>query len=302
MPAWHFVGGKGGVGKTTCATALALRSARRRRTLLVSTDPASSLTDALGVRVGSDPAPIARAGHLSAANLDASLAFERWIAPRRALLASIALRGTYLDEADVGRLLRLSLPGLDEIVGLLGVVQMASGGDYDEVVVDTAPTGHTLRLLAAPSLLGSTARLLDAFQSHHREIVSAVRGAYVPDAADRLIADLEDDGSALIAMLRDPSVTRLSWVTHAEPMALEETTDAVQVLEAAGLRPHHADRQSARPGHHRVLRVVPCAPPVSDQGTGAARPQNCLRSSSLACRNFRANLEVSRPLRVWLRQ
>ena len=238
MPAWHFVGGKGGVGKTTCATAFALRSARRRRTLLVSTDPASSLADALGVRVGSAPARIARGLRLSAANLDASSAFERWIAPRRALLASIALRGTYLDEADVGRLLRLSLPGLDEIVGLLGVVQMASARHYDEVVVDTAPTGHTLRLLAAPSLLGSTARLLDAFQSHHREVVSAVRGAYVADAADRLIADLEDDGRALIAMLRDPSVTRLSWVTHAEPMALEETMDALQVLEAAGLRPH----------------------------------------------------------------
>ena len=159
------------------------------------------------------------------------------MAPRRALLASIALRGTYLDEEDIGRLLRLSLPGLDEIVGLLGVVQMASAGDYDEVVVDTAPTGHTLRLLAAPSLLGSTARLLDAFQSHHREIVSAVRGTYVADAADRLIAELDDEGNALIAMLRDPTVTRLSWVTHPEPMALEETADALRTLDAARLRP-----------------------------------------------------------------
>ncbi len=126
MPAWHFVGGKGGVGKTTCATAFALRSARRRRTLLVSTDPASSLADASASE--SDPIlhGLREAARLSAANLDASSAFERWLAPRRALLASIALRGTYLDEEDVGRLLRLSLPGLDEVVGLLGVVQMAS--------------------------------------------------------------------------------------------------------------------------------------------------------------------------------
>jgi len=236
MPAWHFVGGKGGVGKTTCAAAFAIRAARRRRTLLVSTDPASSLTDALGVRVGAAPRSIPGAGRLAAANLDASLAFEQWVATRRSLLASIALRGTYLDEQDVGRLLRLSLPGLDEIVGLLGVVQMAAA-DYDEVVVDTAPTGHTLRLLAAPSMLGAAARLLDVLQAHHREIVSAVRGEYVPDAADQLIAELDADGAALVALLRDPATTRLSWVTHPEPMALEETSDALAALTAAGIRP-----------------------------------------------------------------
>ena len=152
----------------------------------------------------------------------------------RALLASIALRGTYLDEEDVGRLLRLSLPGLDEIVGLLGVVQMASGRDYDEVVVDTAPTGHTLRLLAAPALLGRVAGLLDGLQSHHREVVSAVRGEYYADSADSLIAELEHDGQSLAALLRNPERTRLTWVTLAEPMALEETKDAVAALARSG--------------------------------------------------------------------
>jgi len=236
MPAWHFVGGKGGVGKTTCAAALAIRAARRHRTLLVTTDPASSLTDVLGIRVDATPRRIPGGGRLAAANLDASAAFDKWIAPRRSLLASIALRGTYLDEEDVGRLLRLSLPGLDEIVGLLGVVQMAAA-DYDEVIVDTAPTGHTLRLLAAPSMFGSAARLLDALQAHHRQIVSAVRGEYIVDAADQLIAELDEDGAALVALLRDPASTRLSWVTHPEPMALEETSDALAALTAAGIRP-----------------------------------------------------------------
>ncbi|HEY7058729.1 MAG TPA: ArsA family ATPase, partial [Vicinamibacterales bacterium] len=237
MPTWHFVGGKGGVGKTTCAAAFAIRSATRHRTLLVSTDPASSLSDALGLRVGSAPRPVPGSGQLWAANLDAAKVFASWLAPRRDLIASMALRGTYLDEEDVGRLLRLSLPGLDEIVGLLGLVRLASKGRYDEVIVDTAPTGHTLRLLSAPSLFGVAARLLDGFQAHHREVVSALRGRYTADAADRLIVELEADGATLAGMLRDREVTRLSWVCHAEPMALEETADAIATLTASGLRP-----------------------------------------------------------------
>ena len=207
MPAWHFVGGKGGVGKTTCATAFALRSARRRRTLLVSTDPASSLADALGVRVGiRSCTDCARPAACTAANLDASSAFERWIAPRRGA-AGIDCPPRHLPGRS-GRRTPAAVVAARARRDRRSVGCRADGvgGDYDEVVVDTAPTGHTLRLLAAPSLLGRTARLLDAFQSHHREVVSAVRGAYVADAADRLIAELEDDGRALVAMLRDPSV------------------------------------------------------------------------------------------------
>ena len=66
------------------------------------------------------------ARHLYAANVDASTAFERWLAPRRALLAAIALRGTYLDDEDVARLLKLSLPGIDEVIGLLEITRMAA--------------------------------------------------------------------------------------------------------------------------------------------------------------------------------
>ena len=92
------------------------------------------------------------------------------------------MRGTYLDDEDVARLLALSLPGIDEVIGLIEVVRLGAG--FDRVVVDTAPTGHTLRLLAAPVLLERVAALLDGLQSHHRAVVSALRGAYRADAAD----------------------------------------------------------------------------------------------------------------------
>ena len=103
------------------------------------------------------------------------------------------------------------------------------------VIVDTAPTGHTLRLLAAPALLGRVAGVLDSLQSHHRAVVSALRGSYRGDAADSLIAELEREGEGLAAMLRDREASEVTWVTLPEPMALEETSDALAALAAAGI-------------------------------------------------------------------
>jgi arsenite-transporting ATPase len=204
----------------------------------VTTDPASSLSAVLKTDIGSSPTPVRGAKHLRAANVDASTAFDRWLAPRRALLAAIALRGTYLDEEDVARLLKLSLPGIDEVIGLLEITRMARGpeSEFDTVIVDTAPTGHTLRLLAAPALLGRVAGVLDHLQSHHRAVVAALRGSYQGDAADSLIVELEREGEALAAMLRDPGASEVTWVTLPEPMALEETSDALASLAAAGIR------------------------------------------------------------------
>ena len=219
------MGGKGGVGKTTCAAAIALRRARRGRTLLVSTDPAASLSHAARV------AP--RARHLDVRRVDAHAAFRTWLAPRKDVLAAIALRGTYLDAEDVNRLLNLSLPGIDEVAALLEIIQVAEAG-YEHVVIDTAPTGHTLRLLEMPSLYQRLADVLDMLQSHHRGVVSALTGRYAQDAADRFIAGLAEDAAGLIARLRDDR-SEFVWVTLPEPMALEETADAISALSTAGI-------------------------------------------------------------------
>lgn len=223
------------MGKTTCAAITALRLAGdspASRILLVTTDPASSLASALEAGVTDRPAAVSGAGGLFAANVAAAAAFERWLERRRPLVAQIAVRGTYLDDEDVARLLRLSLPGIDEVIGLIEVLRLSEG--FERVVVDTAPTGHTLRLLAAPVLLGRVAALLDTLQAHHRAVVSALRGSYRADAADMLIADLQREGQTLTALLRHPA-TDISWVTLPEPMALEETADALETLAEQGI-------------------------------------------------------------------
>ena len=167
--------------------------------------------------------------------VDAARAFEAWLAPRKDVLTTIAVRGTYLDEEDARRLLALSLPGIDEVAALLEIVRLPAAS-YEQVVVDTAPTGHTLRLVAMPALSARLAEVLNGLQAHHRDVVRALTGRDLQDAADRLIASLAEDSALLMRRLRDAADCEFVWVTLPEPMALEETSDAVGALAEQGIR------------------------------------------------------------------
>jgi len=233
----RFFGGKGGAGKTTLAAASALAEAEAgRRVLVVSTDPAHSLGDALGFSLrGRTRRVPTRRGVLHAVELDADRALGRWMARRRAALRAIALHGTLLERREVDRLLRLALPGVDELIGLIEVMRLAGTRRHDTVVVDTAPTGHALRLLATPALLARIAEVLDGLYAKHRFLARHLRGEYRPDAADALIAELDDEARALTARLRDPTQTELVWVTLPEVLSLRETAAAVGQLAALGI-------------------------------------------------------------------
>lgn len=246
VPTITFFGGKGGVGKTTCAAATAVvRAANGRRVIVISTDPAHSLGDALRARVGARPTRVRLAGdrtlarrktgRLDAVELDADRVLERWLDEHRSVLVSIGERGTYLDRDDIERLMDLSFPGVSELLALRRIVQLVSSGDYDDAIVDTAPTGHTLRLLSTPEALERLASVLDILQQKHRALVEAVNRAYRADAADRLIAGMAEEAAQLRDMLRDSSRARFVWVTLAEPLAIEETRDALRSLEEDGI-------------------------------------------------------------------
>jgi arsenite/tail-anchored protein-transporting ATPase len=209
---------------------------RGTRTLVVSTDPAPSLADAFIRPLGSDPRAIpTRRGILHAVEIDAPAALGRWLEDRRKALERIALRGTWLDQDDVSRLLQLSLPGIDELAALLEVSRLAATGAYDLVVVDTAPTGHTLRMFDTPEVLAALASVFDSMQDKHRVVVSALRGRWSPDAEDVFISGMDDDAKQLAALLRDPGRAQYSWITLPEMMAVEETADAVSALAQRGI-------------------------------------------------------------------
>jgi arsenite-transporting ATPase len=208
---------------------------RGRRVLLVSMDPAHSLGDALDTPLTRSARRVGSARFLEAVELDADRALARWLSPRRPTLGTIAERGTYLDREDVGRFLGLSLPGVDELIGLLELARLASAHPYDEVVVDTAPTGHTLRLLDMPATLRRIAGVLDDMQSKHRFLAESRGGRYRIDDADRLVDEIDTHGQALAGMLRDPTRCTFTWVLLAERLALEEARDGVRRLDDAGI-------------------------------------------------------------------
>lgn len=236
----HIFGGKGGVGKTTCAAAAALAAAEGagQRVLVVSTDPAHSLGDALlksSKRLAPEPTQIATGrGKLLAAEIATGPAIARWTAEHRDAVRTLAERGTYLDGDDVDGFLDLTLPGGDELIAWLEIDRLARESNCEEVVVDTAPTAHTLRLLASPDTLRRFAALLDRLDDRHREM-AAHFGAWKPGAAEALIAGLEAEGRSLEERLRDPKTTTLTWVLLPEALAIAETKDALTALDEAGI-------------------------------------------------------------------
>ena len=204
--------------------------------LLVSTDPAHSLGDLLDLRLGPAARRVpTRRGSLHAAELDADAALARFVKARRGQLARILSRGTYLDDDDIESLLRLALPGVDELIGLLELTRLGEARAYDEVVVDTAPTGHTLRLLAMPRTLERMAEVLDDMQAKYRFLAESLGGRYRPDAADALVDEIGGDGRRLHALLRDRGRCAFSWILLPEALALEEARDALTALGAGGL-------------------------------------------------------------------
>lgn len=223
-------GGKGGVGKTTCAAAAALYLARQhpaRSLLLVSTDPAHSLADCFA---GCPPVE-----NLALRELDPQESLARFKARHEEHLRTIALRGTFLDQADVARFLDLSVPGMDEVMALLEIVAWVKEERYACIVADTAPAGHTLRLLALPALMRQWVSALDTMLAKHRYMVRLYRGAYRKDAADLYLEETAADLTNLWALLRSPERCRFVPVMLAEALSIHVTRVMVSELERLGL-------------------------------------------------------------------
>lgn len=256
--------GKGGVGKTTTAAATAALAARRGvKTLLVSTDAAHSLADALAVADDLGPDPVEIEGSLSALQVDTRSAFERsWHEVQRYLLALFDAGG--VDPVEAAEL--TVLPGAEEVLALLAVRDQVRSGRHDLVCVDCAPTAETLRLLRLPDLLGWWAgRLFPAERRvvrSLRPLLGRVSSLPVPDdavfeAVARLQAELADVRSLLV----DPAVTSVRLVLTPEAVVVAE---ARRTLTALSLHGYHVDGVLAN-------RVFPAGGDHWRQGWAAAQ-------------------------------
>lgn len=275
LPPITFVVGKGGVGKTTCAAALALRASRSADTLLVSTDPARALPSVLAHSVGSEPGPVSYAPALQARMLEASSLREHFMSEWRDVLAVILDRGTYLDDADIAPMVDTALPGGDEIFAALELARLFAERReptaHRRIVIDTAPTGHTLRLLALPRTFRALVRLLDAMQDKHRFMVRTLTRAYRRDRADEFLAEMQGYADTLDATFRDHDRCGALLVTNAQPVVEAESRRYLEHLDTLGVRVAGAVwNGETAPGDLPVVSryVVPRLPdpPVGESG------------------------------------
>ena len=211
-------GGKGGVGKTTCATAAALRMsalAPSRSLLLVSTDPAHSVRDSLAGHVPS--------GNLQVLELDAQQYLTAFREQNGPMLREIAAAGTFLDDEDINQFLSLSLPGLDELMAFFEISSWVEARRYDCIVVDTAPSGHTLRLLAMPELIQRWLGMLEALLAKRRYMRRVFSRDSSPDRLDLFVTQWKSSLQRMESLLRDPARSQFVPVTIAEPLGVHVT-------------------------------------------------------------------------------
>ena len=259
-----FVGGKGGVGKTTVSSALALACADRgERVLLVSTDPAHNLTQLWQRQLGDDPVTVevtaapstggTAGGRVDAVEIDPQLTVDRHLDSVRETMRQLLPERLHA-QADKHLALAREAPGSHEAAVLERIADAVELGlrAYDRVIFDTAPTGHTLRLLALPAQLSDWASALLQNRARSERFGAAMRGLVSTgdadsdpgqgSARDRAEAELRrtlhrrsERFELVRASFTDPAVTRFVLVTAPEPIPVRETIDLARSLAGLGV-------------------------------------------------------------------
>ena len=232
MPRLHFFIGKGGVGKTTVSAAYAVQAAARNKKqsfLLLSTDPAHSLSDIFEQSLGSQPARVRlpSAAKLHVWQVDAEQQFRKFLKANKQEMVSILERGSIFTRRDIEPLLDSTLPGMAEISALLAVNQALRSGRYDHIVVDTAPFGHTLRLFELPEHF---LRFLDFLEvaASRDEILAAHFGGEPQSISERVLCDWRKLVDGIHAAFATDA--ELILVTTPEKFSLNESLRCAAVL------------------------------------------------------------------------
>lgn len=227
--------GKGGVGKTSVAAATALRCAELgQRTIILSTDPAHSLSDSFDLPIGPEPAPVGP--NLDGQEVDVFHQMDKYWGVVQAWLANVLVwRGV-----DGLRAAEASLfPGMEELASLLQVIHLYESGEYETIIVDCAPTGETLRLLSLPEMarwyLSHILPVDRRSAALAGPLLRALTDIPVPDAdvlaaLEKLIFHLEE----MHRLLANPDLSSLRLVMTPEKMVIKEAQRTYTYLNLYG--------------------------------------------------------------------
>lgn len=223
-------GGKGGVGKTTMAAATALELARENKVLIFTTDPAPSLADSFGQIIGNEPTAVANVHNLFAMEVNARKAMEEFKQKYGGEILDILQQGTYLANEETEEIFRLDIPGMDEVMSLKKIIDFMDSSDYQQYIVDTAPTGHTLRLLMLPELLDNWIKFLASLRWKYHVMVRQFAREERIAKADTFLFEMKKTVKKVKALLQNAEKTEFVVVTIAEKMGVSETEDLLRNL------------------------------------------------------------------------
>jgi len=224
-------GGKGGVGKTSCAIATALALSENFKTLIISTDPAHSVADCLEQQIGFKVVKVADKINLSAIEVVADEALAEFKKEHLPEFKKLFETSTNLDNQDIDEMLTLSIPGIDEVMSFKAIIDFIEEGYYEKYVVDTAPTGHAMRLIASPRLVDEWIKVAARMRWKYRYMITSFSGSYQPDEVDTFLLSLKKTIKRIENILRDNSKCEFIPVCIPEKMAITETSRLLSDLE-----------------------------------------------------------------------
>ncbi len=230
-------GGKGGVGKTSCAIATAIALAKNFKTLLISTDPAHSLSDCLEQQIGYKVVKVNGATNLSAIEVVAEEALSRFKSENQNELKKLLVTSTNLDNEDIDEMLALSIPGIDEVMSFKTIIDFIEEGEFDKYIVDTAPTGHALRLISSPKLLDEWIKVAARMRWKYRFMITSFSGSYQQDEVDAFLISLKKTVKRIENLLKNIAKCEFIPVCIPEAMAITETDRLLKDLAASGIIP-----------------------------------------------------------------
>jgi arsenite-transporting ATPase len=229
-----FVGGKGGVGKTSTSSALASQLAFNRKVLLISTDPAHSLSDAFRMEFDGTPKQVPGIANLEVMEVNPTKFLKEELHEWAGLAESAGV-----DDL-AGRIHEFQewlsgVPGVDEATALSSVIDLIESGEYDTIVFDTAPTGHTLKLLQLPGIMQAGLAKLESWQSTIWNYWEMVKGQgqavdVKKEVANR-IRQYKHGIERVGKMLKDGKRTKFVVVCIAEYLSISESRRLLQELK-----------------------------------------------------------------------
>ncbi len=229
--------GKGGVGKTSVSAATAIILAERGyRTIVLSTDPAHSLADSFGRKIGGEPVNLKE--NLWAMEIDVNLEIRRnWETIRRYLVSVLNSQG--MNEITAEEL--LMFPGIEDLFSLLKIREFYDDGNYDVAIIDCAPSGNTARMLAIPEAISW---YMEKYFHIEKKVVTAIKPiaekiSRVPMPDEEIFDSLETlyrKIDSLREILVDPRLTSIRIVANPEKMVLQESQRALSYFHLFGLQ------------------------------------------------------------------